>query len=190
MKLEIERPTLQESCSGSEYCGFCPSQKKNANVVENHTHKYPQRTSNVAFYLSSYPLSGGHRRMCDLLGSKEIAFASCRVNGTMKFFIHPRASSVKAAWPWFMLSSNSSSMGINSKKVKMSVKIALEAKNATLENAFKFQMADHSFLCYSTQHSRISKQVFSAHDFPKPVITTKPWSHSMVQLFLDLQHSS
>lgn len=72
-----------------------------------------------------------------------------------------------------MLSSNSTSTGINSKKVKMSVKIALEAKNATLKNAFKFQMTNHPFLCYSTQHSRISKQVFAAHDFPKPVITMK-----------------
>jgi hypothetical protein len=64
-------------------------------------------------------------------------------------------------------------MGINSKKVKMSVRIALEAKNATLKNAFKFQMTNHPFLCYGTQHSRISKQVFSAHDFPKPVIAMK-----------------
>lgn len=73
-----------------------------------------------------------------------------------------------------MLSSNSTSMGIDSKKIKLSVKIALEAKkNATLKNAFKFQMTNHPFLCYGTQHSRISKQVFSAHDFPKTVIAMK-----------------
>ena len=43
------------------------------------------------------PCLEGYIRMDDLLSSKELAFTSCEVDGTMEFFIHPRAISVKDA---------------------------------------------------------------------------------------------
>lgn len=149
-------------------------------MAYNPTQKCPQRTREHVFLFLYHTVPGECKRMNGWsLKQQRTNIIGCRV-GTMSFFLCQNLGAVQVDWSRSILSSSSTDMGIHLKTVKPSPQPLRQ--NATLTNAFKFQMASHPFFSYSTKHSRISKPIFLNVSFQSPGM----WKKFMVQVCLDL----